>query len=1149
MTMRKLLVIMLLFSTVQLQAQTRIGSSDALATAELFLKQNAKQAHITLSLNEVIKSEQSAENNLFVFSVKPRGFVIVSATNEILAYSLKSDLPMTDELPAHIAYWLQVYNSRTDYLINQPNEKTRPSKAQTHVDPLLTSVWGQGCYHNAKCPVEPNGPCGHVSAGCVAIAMAQIMNYHKYPAKGYGSMTYICQGYGELSADFWMTNYRWHEMADTLNDYNLVVAQLVSHCGIAVKMLYGPHLSLARNEEALFAFKKFFAYPSASIAQRQKYTNEEWIALIKSDLDEQHPIYYAGISSLGGHAFVCDGYDNNGLFHFNFGWDGVADGYYTLDDPSGFSTNQSVIHDIYPVDDINIHSDSHNIVYVSPNGTGDGSSWEQATSEFQLAIYKSCINGKTIWVKEGTYYGKPEEDYAFGVLHNCKLYGGFKGDEPYDYDLSLRDFEAHPTILDGNHTLGVIDIQIEDDGSPIIIDGFTIQNGNAAIGSGIYLRCNTQVRNCKICHNYTQMTGGAVSSHSLTIDNPKKNIVEDCEFFDNDGKNGGAICDYGNATYRRCKIHDNTARLSGGGVYCASSHRPSQFINCFINNNTASKGGGIACYQAQTSFWSCLINNNTAQTGGGCFIKGMADLYNCTIVKNEGQVDYGGVYITEATDQRKVSNCIIWGNESPDNDKQIGPAASHNYCAVQGDRTKSTFHNFKAKRENDGEAPGFYVRFINADVVAGCEGCGGDWRLQTNSFCIDRVNSINGQPGTDMDGNPRLRHSKVDLGAYESNTVAHAIEMDFCESAPYYYEGIYITSPGLYSFHYPGANYDSLVILNMTVELIHLDKEICDGQHYEFFGETLFESGVYYAYFDCESYELELVVNPLETIVLKKSICQGQTYNFYGSTLSESGIYTHITDCKKYELDLKVYPLPVISMEEEICEGETYNFYGNILTEEGHYTDTVDCAIYELDLCVKPLPIVNLEDEFCEGDSYYFHGNFFNKPGHYTVSVNCSICYHLDLSMRPQPKVYCSNDTVSGIGQPVRLTAYGADTYLWSTGETTKSITIVPMADQTYTVIGTTNDGCSNTASVSIHLINPENEIILYPNPANNQTTVYNPDLDEVEVFNTLGQSMLRMKCERKPITLNLSHFENGVYIVHARHLSNHYYKKLIVKH
>lgn len=1100
--MKKILVIALIMCIAHLQAQVRIGEREAFSTAERFLRENTMVQNSTMALSERIGSNQSGLTNLYVFSVEPQGFVIVSALNDVLAYSFTSSMLKSDALPSHIAYWLDLYNETTDILFEHPEQKKEPTKSQTAIEPLLTSCWGQGCYHNEACPVG-NGPCQHVEAGCVAIAMAQIMYFHKSPSNGKGALTYVCPPYGNLTADFESTYYQWESMADTLHESNPAVATLVFHCGVAVKMKYSSNGSGAYSQDAPNALQNYFYYPAASYASRGNYDDEQWQRIIKNDLDRQHPVYYAGTSSLGGHAFVCDGYDCNGKFHFNFGWDGVADGYYTLNSPYGFSDNQAIVHNIFPIDNIPIHSDSHGIIYVTSDGTGDGSSWAQATSELQLALLKSTMDDSKIWVKEGTYTGNTEEEFAFTPLLGCKLYGGFKGDEPYDYDLSQRDFETHPSILDGSQAQGVIG-EISYNNGAIIIDGFTIQNGTAEHGGGILLLSNTQIRNCKFCHNHARSYGGAISQYYLT--KPRTILIEDCEFFDNEAGYGGAIADYGNTSFSRCIFHDNYALNDGGGAYCITNGAHSHFFNCTFSNNTARQGGGIAIFTSRgPTLWNCLISNNTAEAGGGCYLTKNADLYNCTIVKNEATEAYGGIYYDIPAD---IRNCIVWGNTSPDGDIQIGPLQTYTYCAVQ-DRLTATDNNFNAAPENDSDSTAFYVRFKDPEVVAGSTGYGGDWRLQSNSLCIDRGDNITGQPEFDLDGSPRFRHRSIDLGAYESNTATHFIEAFYCEHTPYYYQDSLIPGIGYYSFLYPDNAYDSLVILHMInppATVFHVE-EICENEAFDFFGTQLNEAGVYYKTVDCTTHELELSIKPLDHVSMKKVICKDETFDFFGTILNEAGTYYDTVDCIAYRLDLNVKPLVNHHMEESICEGETYNFFGRSLHEEGHYSAFIDCHFYELDLTI-------------------------NQP----------------------PTLHCCNDTLVKRYNPAFLYASGADTYLWSTGDTTDHIIVYPKENMSYTVTGFSKFGCKSTASIKVTIdhsgeADPGDEIFIYPNPANDRVEIYAPLIDEVEVYDLYGFRMEQIEAGREAVTLDVSRYINGVYIIHVRQLNNHDYKKLVIQH
>lgn len=1101
--MKKVLIIVFLFFIVRLQAQVRIGEREAWVVAERFLQQNGKLPSSSLALNEVICSKDSGLPNLFVFAMKPKGFVIVSATSKVMAYSMTNDLPVSSLLPAPIIYWLDLYNQQTDYFIQHPDQKKVTQHSPKTVEPLLTSSWGQGCFHNEACPKNESGPCGHVSAGCVAIAMAQIMYYHKHPLQGEGNTSYYCPQYGNLSANFGSTTYQWDNMTDVLHGSNPAVATLVSHCGIAVNMQYSANLSLAGNSDATEAFRNFFSYPSATLAKRINHSDEQWIAIIKKDLDKRQPVYYAGASDLGGHAFVCDGYDNDGLFHFNFGWDGVADGYYTLESPQGFSNSQAIIHGLLPLNKIPINSDEHGIIYVSPDGTGDGSSWQQATNELQLAIYKSLAGDYSIWVKEGHYYGFPADRYAFKLTRGCQLYGGFKGDEPFNYDLSSRDFDAHPSVLDGNHTQGVVDVITVHEHDRVLIDGFTIQNGSSSYGGGIRSINTVTIRNCKICHNYCNSFGGGLAQSSKI--NVGKLTVEDCEFFDNEAKaNGGAISNYGGATFLRCKFHDNSARQKGGGVFCSTTV-PCSYINCSFMNNIAQKGGGIYSTGTKQSYWSCLICNNTAETGGGFSLGSGNHIYNCTIVKNEALDDYGGIEYNKDAEQNQIQNCIIWGNVSEGENAQIGPTAYYTNCAVQDDSSENG-SNFNADANNDGNAPVFYVRFQNAEVEAGNAGRNGDWHLRPNSLCIDRVNNIVDQPFTDLDGNLRKKHRNVDLGAYESDVVSHIIDAYYCEDTPFYYQDSLISALGDYTFLFQGLQYDSLVVVQMR--------------------------------------------NPPPTVFLTQTICGEETYDFYGTILSQPGTYTTTYRCTTYRLDLKVKPITIVPMHEEICDGDIFDFFGTYLYEAGHYTATHNCKTYELDLTVNPTsqsPIL-LEKQICDGEIYLFFGQPLYTAGHYATTHKC-FDYELDLTVNQPPMLQCSNDTTVEYGNIVQLFATGADHYLWSTGDTTQAITICPLVDKSYTVTGFSESGCSSTTSVKVKISNATDEIVLFPNPASDKVEIYMPFIDEIEVLNLLGEPKERITTNRQPVLLDVSDYDSGVYVVHVRQMFNHYYKKLVVRH
>ena len=224
------------------------------------------------------------------------------------------------------------------------------------VSPLLLSKWNQDSPYNAECPIDAMGPGGKVYAGCVAVAMAQVMYYYRYPANGIGSHSYYASNYGTQTADFGNTTYQWNLMQNKMPvGGNFEIAQLLHHLGISVEMMYSAGGSGAYSWDAATALKSNFGYQnSLSYQSKSNYTQTQWNNKIIACIDAKIPLYYDGRDSLGnsGHAFNLDGYEGSDHFHFNWGWGGTYNGYYYLSsmNPGGsdFSYNNAAIFDIYP---------------------------------------------------------------------------------------------------------------------------------------------------------------------------------------------------------------------------------------------------------------------------------------------------------------------------------------------------------------------------------------------------------------------------------------------------------------------------------------------------------------------------------------------------------------------------------------------------------------------------------------------------------------------------------------------------------------------------------------------------------------------------------------------------------------------------------
>lgn len=293
----------------------------------------------------------------YVFNSKDGdGFVIISADDvarPVLGYSRTRKFD-TNNTPLCVVSWLSEYNTQILWAKNnnipQTEEvsvewqnllKESASNATPIVEPLIQTIWNQAPYYNQYCPY--NSLVGQRTVtGCVATAFAQVMRYWEWPLSGSGYNVYNCSYYGTQSAVFGNTTYKWQYMPDELDENSSAaqidaVATLMYHCGVSVNMDYGIALqnsifgigdgSGAATAKVADAAKKYFKYSDATqMISKNDYSETAWKDALKRQLNNSTPMVYAG----GGHAFVCDGYDTQDYFHFNWGWGGKCDGWFPV---------------------------------------------------------------------------------------------------------------------------------------------------------------------------------------------------------------------------------------------------------------------------------------------------------------------------------------------------------------------------------------------------------------------------------------------------------------------------------------------------------------------------------------------------------------------------------------------------------------------------------------------------------------------------------------------------------------------------------------------------------------------------------------------------------------------------------------------------
>lgn len=305
------------------------------------------------SKGEITLSQES----YYVFpNANSKGFTIVSGDDrlpEIVGYSSQGSYD-ENNLPEGFISFMKAYQNLynkvnlgdAEALKNLAeikawrNKKNASAASTSAVAPLLGNIeWDQTSPYNNMCPRYDSV---HVAAtGCVATAMAQVMAYYKYPKQlkadipGYVNrwngipmeIPTITREEGVYDWDNMLPKY--NKEANATQQQKDAVAKLMYHCGAAVQMNYGPESAASVSASKL---AKYFGYDADLMMDlnRSTFSLDKWMQIIDTELAAGRPVLYGGQASDGGHQFICDGKDGEGLYHINWGWSGSQNGYFDL---------------------------------------------------------------------------------------------------------------------------------------------------------------------------------------------------------------------------------------------------------------------------------------------------------------------------------------------------------------------------------------------------------------------------------------------------------------------------------------------------------------------------------------------------------------------------------------------------------------------------------------------------------------------------------------------------------------------------------------------------------------------------------------------------------------------------------------------------
>lgn len=465
---------------VNMQKAEKAARSYARTTPRLIARKNF---HLSRTVSKPVqrnypglRSSGQEEPVYYVFTTNDEGgFIVISgddAAKPVLGYS---DTGTFDESNPNLAYWMETLAQEITAAI----ENDLPQDAQTRaawdaldggnalpsetsgdfVNPLIKTKWNQNAPYNNLCPKQGFQT---TLTGCVATAMAQIMNYHKYPLTRTASIpAYTTRTNIYIPAVTGITYYDWNNMSDTYSgtsgtEAQNAVATLMYHCGVSTRMSYDVNGSGAYSTDAVPALKNYFGYDTGIAYHRRDYSScENWINLLKTELRANRPVYYSGNGGTdGGHAFICDGYDTEDLFHFNWGWSGSSDGYFAVSalypkthdsTTGGFNEEQNIITGIQPFAGSNAPSGQLGLLSVSAD-----------FDDPDIRIEANLMNPSTAVFKDG-YIGVLLYDYN----NICRDYYVKKQDFElsaagggYYYRLTCRyTYQLPPNLLAGNYKL------------------------------------------------------------------------------------------------------------------------------------------------------------------------------------------------------------------------------------------------------------------------------------------------------------------------------------------------------------------------------------------------------------------------------------------------------------------------------------------------------------------------------------------------------------------------------------------------------------------------------------------------------------------------------------------------------------------------
>ena len=426
MMMKRLPILVVLLAVCLSVSAQSINEQQAREQAIKFLMSDPGRSGTRQAMKQRPQLEiaEVATSGLYVFNVEGGGFVVASGDTRalpVLGYSTTGRFDW-DRMPENMRWWLQEYSRSIAALGNtQLPAQTRAEETRAAIAPMIKCLWGQKAPYNHLCPIYDGDVTNYKGercvTGCTATAMAQVMAFHQWPKKA--TMSIPAYTYEVSNVRKWPAlketfsaealepiTFDWKNMLDTYLDkpdeegdrdvrsdvtkaQRDAVAQLMRYCGQSVQMSYSPTVSLAWVSPIADALRNYFGYDQGVMyVDRRGVSIEKWEKGIYDELAAGRPVVYSGTSTDGGHTFVCDGYDGAGLYHFDWGWNGDCNNYFSL------SVLNPNIYDKTVEHDASLSYAHGAVIGIQPpkEGTKPGPSWPVA--QLYTKPYLATKDGK-----------------------------------------------------------------------------------------------------------------------------------------------------------------------------------------------------------------------------------------------------------------------------------------------------------------------------------------------------------------------------------------------------------------------------------------------------------------------------------------------------------------------------------------------------------------------------------------------------------------------------------------------------------------------------------------------------------------------------------------------------------------------------------